>query len=315
MKGIIDFSEAAKVFFLYSLRYSIPYLPLKLKHNLANSLAVLTSGGERAGVMKSELELLFGKRTFTDSEIKEIIVETLRNFRKDLFEIWSFPKLNSKKSEYLCTIDGMEHLRNALGKGKGVIIALCHFGSYKMILPCLGYKGYKITQVAANPLDLTGNDKSIVKNITMKIEYQCEKSLPAHFFYIGSTPRQIYRILQNNEILVMSLDGILDPNRISVPFLQRKVRLSPSLVKIAERTNAAILPVFTIREKNDKHKIIIDNEIVPEDGSDKEEREINVLFKFGSLMERYVKEHPSHYLWYLYKNKTEPPPIGSIIVD
>jgi len=275
----------------------------------------VSSHGEKAVVMKSELELLFGKEKFTGSEISEIIIECLRNFRKDLFEIWSFPKLNSRKAEDLCAIDGMEHLENALKKGSGVIIALCHFGSYKMILPCLGYKGYKITQVAANPLDLTGKDKSIVKNKTMEIEFQCEKSLPAHFFYIGTTPRQIYRVLQNNEILVMSLDGILDPNRISVPFLQRKVRLSPSLVKIAERTKATILPVFTVREKNGKHRIIIDNEIPLENGGDKEKQEINVLSKFGSLMERYVREFPSHYLWYLYKNKTEPPPIGSIIID
>ena len=315
MKGTIHFSEAAKVFFLYTLRYTIPYLPLKLKHSLANSLAALTSHGEKALVMKSELELLFGKGTFTNTEMNEIIVKTLRNFRKDLFEIWSFPRLNKKKAEELCTIVGMEHLENALKKGKGVIIALCHFGSYKMILPCLGYKGYKITQVAANPIDLTGKEKSVVKNKTMQIEYECEKSLPAHFFYIGGTPRQIYRVLQNNEILVMSLDGILDPHRISAPFLQRKIRLSPSLLKIAERTKAAILPVFTIREKNDKHTIIIGNEIAPGDGDDKEEQETNVLFKFGSLMEQYVKEYPSHYLWYLYKNKTEPPPIGSIIVD
>ncbi len=315
MKGTIHFSEAAKVFFLYTLRYTIPYLPLKLKHSLANSLAELTLHGEKAVVMKSELELLFGKGTFTGPEMKEIIMETLRNFRKDLFEIWSFPRLNKKKAEELCTIAGMEHLENALKKGKGVIIALCHFGSYKMILPCLGYKGYKITQVAANPIDLTGKDKSIVKNKTMQIEYQCEKSLPANFFYIGSTPRQIYRVLQNNEILVMSLDGILDPHRISAPFLQRKIRLSPSLLKIAERTKSPILPVFTIREKNDKHKIIIGNEIASGDVGDKEEQETNVLFKFGSLMEQYVKEYPSHYLWYLYKNKTEQPPIGSIIVD
>lgn len=315
MKGTIHFSEAAKVFFLYTLRYTIPYLPLKLKHSLANSLAELTLHGEKAVVMKSELELLFGKGTFTGPEMKEIIMETLRNFRKDLFEIWSFPRLNKKKAEELCTIAGMEHLENALKKGKGVIIALCHFGSYKMILPCLGYKGYKITQVAANPIDLPGKDKSIVKNKTMQIEYQCEKSLPANFFYIGSTPRQIYRVLQNNEILVMSLDGILDPHRISAPFLQRKIRLSPSLLKIAERTKSPILPVFTIREKNDKHKIIIGNEIASGDVGDKEEQETNVLFKFGSLMEQYVKEYPSHYLWYLYKNKTEQPPIGSIIVD
>jgi len=313
MKGILRTKDIPKLIFLNSIRYLIPYLPLRLKHLLAEWIAVITSKGIKAAKIKTALEELFGKELFPQEQMKKIVRETLSNVRKDMFEMWSFPVLKNEDIEDLCYIDGMDHLYCILKKGKGVIIALCHFGSYKMILPCLGSKGYKITQVAVNPLDFTDDNASVIKNKIMEIEYTCEKSLRANFIYMGSSARQIFRVLQNNEILVISVDGIADPKRITLPFFDRKIRLSPAVVRIASKLDSPVLPVFTVREKDNRHRIIILEEMtIDKDAENKEEL---FLKNFAYLMESYITKYPGHYAWFVYKNKTEPPAIGSVFTD
>ena len=313
MKGIFRIRDIPKIAFLYSARFTIPYLPPGMKHVLAETLASFTSGGERAAVMGEELRSLFGRGTLSSEAIEGIIRETVSNFRKDLFEIWSFKRLNSRTIGDLCYPEGLDHLEKARAKGKGVLVALCHFGSYKMVLPCLGYRGYPITQIAANPLEFTGDHISFMKNKVMEIEYKAERSLPAGFIYIGSSVREIFRVLERNEILVMSLDGVVDPKRSTLPFLKRKIRLSPSIAKIARKYGTPVLPVFTVRDRDDRHRVIIHDELKVD--WEKEDSDRHFLAQFCRLMERYVTAHPSHYTWFLYKNRTEPPKIGPIITD
>lgn len=314
MKGTLKIHEIPKIVFLYTFYGILPYMPLRFKHALAEWIAAVTCWGEKATAMQSELQLLFGKDVLSEGEIKSIIRETLVNFRKDLFEIRTFPRLNEKNIDDLCFAEGLELLNKSLQRGRGVIIALCHFGSYKMILPYLGYKGYKAMQLAVNPLEFTSENESIITNKLMKIELESEKSLPVKFIYLGTNLRQIYAGLQNNEILVISVDGVMDYKRIDIPFFKRKIRLSPSILRIAQKTQSPILPAFTIRERNNKHRIVILDEIVPANGS-VGMNEYEFLSKFGRLMEEYIKQYPSHYAWYLYRNKVHPPRIKSIITD
>ncbi|MCI4626495.1 MAG: hypothetical protein L3V56_11110, partial [Candidatus Magnetoovum sp. WYHC-5] len=166
--------DLPKVVFLYTLRYIIPRLSLKVQHRFSDVLAILTARGEKYAVISNELQELLGSGTLTEGEIKQIVRQTLANFRKELFETWSFLHINKAQIEDMCYIEGLEHLDSSLKKGNGVIIMLCHFGLYKMLLPALAYKGYRITQVAANPTDFISPTESVIRNITMNIEYECE---------------------------------------------------------------------------------------------------------------------------------------------
>jgi KDO2-lipid IV(A) lauroyltransferase len=303
--------DIPKILFLFTARHIIPYLPSRVKHVLAELLAILTTRGEKAAGMDAELEALFGPERLPAGQRRKVVREAVANFRKDLFEIWSFRRLTPRTIGQLCYPDGIENLDRALEKGRGAIIVLCHFGSYKMILPCLGHRGYKITQIAANPLEF--GRESFMKYKVMAIELEAEKSLPADFIYIGGSVREIYRVLERNEILVVSLDGVMDPRRVTLPFFRKKIRLAPAGAKIARKFNTPLLPVFTVRGRDGRHRVIIHEELAVNWEDPDAERQ--VLEKFLALMERHVGEHPEHYAWFLYKNRTDPPKIGPIVTN
>jgi len=262
-------------------------------------------------VMSEEIKNVFGDRYFTRAQLRRISWEADSNFKKDLFETWNYPKYTPLFFDRICNVEGLEYLDSSLEKGNGVLVALCHFGCYKMLLPALGFKGYKIHQVAAHPLEFTDSQSSFAKTETMRIEQEYEKSLPAGFIYTGRFNRELFRVLQRGEILVVTVDGIKAEKRISLPLLRRRIRLSPSIGHLSLKTGAPVLPVFTVRDKNNQHRVIIHKELqVQENGEDAVRQ---MMTEFVSLMERYLKKYPSHYTWFLYKNRTDPPPIGSIL--
>lgn len=313
MKYKIPFLDIPKAIFLLTIRFLIPYIPLKIKYILADKIADFSGSKIKQSIIAGEIKKIFGPGYFSQEQLSRIAWEADGNFKKDLFETWSYPKFTKEFFEEICQIEGREHLDKALAQGNGVLIALCHFGSYKMLLPSLGFKGYKITQVAAHPLEFTDKTSSFVKKMTMGIEQKYEDSLPADFIYAGKFNREIFRVLQRGEILVVSLDGIKAVERETLDFLNKKIRLSPSIARLSQKTKAPILPIFTVREKNNRHRLIIHRSIQVTEENPESIR--GFLKTFISLMENHIKKYPSHYAWFLYKNKTDPPPIGSIFTN
>ena len=123
---------------MYTMRYFIPYLPHGFLSVIADLIGTLLKRGRHARIIKKELRKLLGEEK-SDSELDRIVVESIRNYRKDLFEIWSFPRLNKKKIAKFVYVEGKENLDKALEKGRGVIIGVSHFGSWKINIKTSGY--------------------------------------------------------------------------------------------------------------------------------------------------------------------------------
>lgn len=297
-----------KTFFLFSVRLILPHLPLKFLYLIGNFLGNIMIG-QKVQVIKHDLRMLLGNLSEPNLDI--IVRHTMQNFRKDLLEIWTFPKLNQNRINRLSYFEGIEHLDNALAKGKGAILCITHFGSWKIVLPALGYNGYKVSQIAANPLTFEKDEETSSHNKIMQIELECESSLPVKFLYLdkGMSVRQIYKVLANNEIVVISLDGIIGGKRMTLPFLNGSILLSTGGASLSLSTEAPALPVFIVRQKNNKHKIIIHKPFVNiNNGIDKETYVSDWMDRYVKLFEQYVRNHPDHYARYLYTIRKYPLP-------
>lgn len=303
-----------KTLFLYSVRFTLPYLPLKVLYIIGN-LSGYILVGKKKQIIKHDLRTLLGD--FSKHDLDRVLRQTMQNFRKDLLEIWTFPELNRNKINKISYFAGFEHLQNALDKGKGAILCITHFGSWKIVLPALGYNGYKVHQIAANPLTFEKDTEASSHNIIMKLELESESSLPAKFIYLdeGKSIRQIYRVLANNEIVVISLDGIIGGKRMSMPFLHGTLFLSTGGASLSLSTGAPSLPVFIVRQKNNKHKIVIHEPVVnPDNGFDKQAFIDTWMKNYTRLFERYVQDYPDHYARYLYTIRKYPlPELGYVL--
>lgn len=291
--------DTAKVLFIYTIRHLIPLFSPQRRAVLAEIIGRQSLRGEKAHIIKDELKKLFGP-DLLDKELNQITLRTLNNFRKDLFDTWCFPSLNPKNIKDFGYLEGKENLNKALEKGKGAIIAVSHFGLWKAILPVIGYTGYKVTQIAKSPLDFTGNKSSFVNNKVMEIEYQCEKSLPAKFIYLGQFLRPVYKSLANNEVVVISFDGVKGTKRLLTRLFNRDVHFSSGPVTLSLETGSPLLPAFIIRDKDERHKIKIEQELYMPESGGKEQIIQQVINNYALLLKDYIAKYPCHYAMFMY---------------
>lgn len=299
------FVNAAKTTFLYSVRYLLPYLPYSVLAMLANTIGMVSKRGQQAKIIEKELGALFGDRK-SASDIKDIAFECICNYRKDLFEIWSFPRLNKDRIEKLVNIEGIKNLDKALAKGKGVLIGLSHFGSWKIIIPALAYKGYKVNQIGLDPRYFIDEKRPAHHNTIMEIEHKCEQSLPANFIYIDKFMRTVFRALASNEVVLDSFDGFMGSKKTEVPFFNSRLSLSQGPIIIALKTGASLIPAFAVRQKNNQHRITIHEEILLHNHENDQQAIENGIKSYAKLLEHYVGEYPSHYGRILYDRFRDP---------
>jgi KDO2-lipid IV(A) lauroyltransferase len=297
--------NATKILFLYSLRYLIPYLPHSALFPLANFIGVVFKSRQQVKIIKAELKKLFGDKK-SDSELDHIAVESLQNNRKDLFEIWSFPRLNEKKIKNFAYVEGKDHLNKALDKGKGALIGVSHFGSWKMIIAALAYEGYKVNQIGLDPRYFVDETQPHHHNLIMDMEYLSDQSLPVNFIYIGKLMRKAYRALAKNEVVIDSFDGFIGTKRIEVPFLNDTNTLALGPILLATRTGAPLLPTFAVRQGDNRHKITIHEEIPLDTDIDENAVMLQATEVYRKILEEYVEQYPSHYCRTLYDRVRDP---------
>ena len=299
-----------KLFFLNSFRYVTNHSPRLFLHLIACLSAALTykTDHNKVKIMREELRKLFGER-MSEGRINEIIKKGIGNVRKDLFETWMFPVLTREKTRRLAYFSGREHLDAALAQGKGVILILAHFGFRKLILPALGYEGYAVHQLAAKPTSwkLEGRDHA-AHNKIMDIELECEKTLRTNFIYLEDSLRPVFKALGQNEIVAIAIDGPIGNKRIGVKFFDRTAYFSPTAVTLSLKTGAPVIPAFVIRQKDNRHQIVLEAPlpIRTNGGTDMESAIQEALKDFTGVLEKYVLEHPSHYVDWLYRAQIWP---------
>ena len=298
-----SYRHVTRTIFLYTIRYLIPYMPRYFLYLIADVIGIASKRSRQADIIKKEIRKILGDR-IPEKELERAVIKGISNHKKDLFEIWSFPRLNNKRIKKYAFLEGKEHLDNALKKGNGALIAVSHFGSWKMLTAALAYEGYKVNQIGLDPRYFVDNNNPRHHNLIMEIEYMCDQSLPANFIYIGKYLREVYRFLEQNELVINTFDGFIGSRYIDMPFFNDTLRLSLGPIIFAMKSKAALIPTFAIRQDNNRHKIIIHKEIPLED--DNAEVIENAAEAYIKLLEYYMLRYPSHYCRTLYDRVIDP---------
>ena len=94
--------------------------------------------------------------------------------------------------------------------------------------------------------------------------------------------------------------------KTEVPFFNSTLFLSQGPVSVAFKSGAPLIPAFAVRQKDNRHRIAIHEEIpLHHYESDKQAIE-NGMQSYVKLLEHYVNEYPSHYGRILYDRFLDP---------
>jgi len=268
----------------------IKILPGSWLYCFANGLAnigYLFAAKQRKIALES-LKTAFGSGK-SEEELAAIARDCFTYMAKSSVELlFLMDRLTLLKSRV--TLVGKKHLETALAKGKGVILVSAHFGNFPLLLVRLSQEGYRTCGIMRQMKDERVERFFLAKREKLNIKT------------IYSQPRKVcventIRSLRNNEIVFIPIDQNFGTGGVYVDFFGRKAATATGPVVLAQRTNAAVLPCFIVRQKDDTQQIIFEPGLTLENAGTPEETITVNVQKLTAVIEEYIRRYPAEWGW------------------
>jgi len=241
-------------------------------------------------IVKNNLQIAFGT-TKTEKEYGEIGKTVFRDTVKNMLEVAKVYSTDPSLAKELVSVDGLEHLKNALSKGKGAVAVSAHMGNFPLIGPRLILEGYHFSLILREP-----NDSMLGKTLSDLRDNVGMASIPVN-------PRKVcvaqsLAALNRNGILFLQIDQNASSKDLWVDFFGWMVPTFKGPVVFSMRTGAPLIPMFMIRDAFGQHKLTIQAPFVLDRTDDKEKDILHNTAKLTKLIESYIREYPSQWWWF-----------------
>ncbi len=231
-------------------------------------------------------------------EIKRIAKGCFVNLGKGLFELINLPKLTENNIKKIVTIEGEEHVKKALSKGRGFIFITGHIGNWELMGAVFGIKGYKVNVIAAPLYDNRINELLIKQRAKHKVKVILRGS--------QDIKREIIKALRNNESLCILIDQDTKVPGVFVDFFGRPAYTPSGAASISMRTESPVLMGFITRLSDNTHRINIKPplQLIDTGGRDSDIKENTALFT--KIIEEQIRKTPEQWVWMHNRWKKQP---------
>ena len=283
-----DWLGAFSIWLSYFL---IPLLPLKGSYIIARMLshASLRFLKKQRNTILGNMDVAFGNQK-SEEEKMETAREMVTNVFKGFFEGFYIASRFRKKVYNIVTIEGREHLDQALSHGKGVIALSAHFGNFTMLGAVMVKEHYPFYMVIRDP-----KSKPVAKLFKKFRDASGQKTIITQPW--RECLKKMLNCLRNNQIVCLITDENKRRGGVNVDFFGHNspTAVGPSVLSL--RTGAAIVPMFIIRQKDDTHKIIIEPALKFDLTGDQAEDIRRITSTFTERIEFYIKAYPTQWFW------------------
>ncbi len=219
------------------------------------------------------------------------------NLAYSVIEFIHMPKINKDNVSEWVSYEGLENLKSAYSQGRGVIFITAHFGNWELMAYAQALMGYS-SNIVIRPLDNIYLDK-VVKRFRSG---SGNKFIPKK-----KAAKGILRCLRKGQSVGILIDqNVSIGDRVFVDFFGTPASTITAPAIFAQRTNAAVIPAFIIRQDNGKHKVIYEPELKLIQTGDQKENIRQNMQQFTAQVEKYAAKYPQQWFWMHRRWKTRP---------
>lgn len=242
------------------------------------------------------LALAFPEKT--EAERAHILRGVFTSLGRQLAEVCQFPRYTLENIEQVVVYDGLENYQRAFARGKGVLFLTAHFGAWELSAFAHSLHGHWL-HVVMRPMDNEYLDRLIQSYRTM----HGNKTVGKDDFVRG-----LLAAMKAGEVVGILMDtNMTPPQGVFVDFFGIPACTASGLARIALRTDAAVVPGFTIwDEALGKYRLRFDPAVELVRTGDLEADIIANTQKFTRVIEDYVRKYPEQWLWVHRRWKTRP---------
>ena len=258
--------------------------------------------------------LLFPKRKIADANLRvcfpELSPAERSSLRRKHFESIGMAVSemamgwfgSEERIRKLVTINGVEHLRSALARGRGVIFFSAHFTTYEF--------GFAALKPHCPRLCAMYREQ---RNEMWNIIMQRGRSRNIDELFPKDSVRAMIKALKANAAVWYAPDQSYRKKYSAlVPFFGEPAMTNTATSRIAAMTGAAVLTYFCRRHADDSGYVIDIG--APLENFPTEDLEADTARLMQALAD-YVREIPDQYCWIHQRFKGRPPPLPDIYRD
>ena len=245
----------------------------------------------RRHIVETNIKLAFPE--LNKKEQKSLVRKTFASTGMGIFETAMAWWGSKRRLQPMVSINGIEHLQNALAQGKGVILLSAHFSCLELSGRLLSFtQPFQVTYKRAhNPL----------------MEAILRHSRKKHFIDAINTydTREMITGLKKNVATWYAMDQDLGPRlHVFAPFMGIPTCTLTTTSRLARMSGAIVVPYFPKRlDDCCKYELTI----LPALENFPSKDELEDTTRINDMITEHVKKVPDQYLWVHRRFKTRPP--------
>ena len=252
--------------------------------------------GKLRRVGMRNLQLAFPQKSA--HERRRILRGEFTSLGRQLAEVCLFPSYTRENVTKIVVYDGFENFERAEARGKGVIYLTAHLGGWELSAFSHSIQGHPL-HVVMRGMDNPFLDRFITHLRTMHGNRAVDKD---------NFVRGLLSAMKAGETVGILMDtNMTPPQGVFVDFFGIPACTASGLARIALRTDAAVVPGFTIWDRKlRKYRLRFDPALALIRTGDEEADIVANTALFTKVIEQYVRRYPDQWLWVHRRWKTRP---------
>jgi KDO2-lipid IV(A) lauroyltransferase len=269
---------------------ALSWLPTGAAYALADLVGTAmyyVRGGLRRNVQRNMRHVMG-----PDAEPKKVRAaarQVMRNAARYYADLVQVPHLDMKRfyGERVEVVGGLGKLTDAIGSGRGVIIASAHYGNPEIIIQsavAIGMEAFAITEPLHPP--------RLSELVHRLRESQGQVFRPLSLSVI----REAIRWLRNGKVVPLLCDRDIQNTGVVLPFCGAETRMPVGAIELAMRTGALVIPMYCRRVRGGRFEVYAESPLeMTTSGNQEEDIRTNTL-KLLAHFERWLRQDPSQWI-------------------
>src|SRR5437763_13273290 len=217
---------------------------------------------------------------------------------RQLAEFCQFPRYTLENIDEVVVYEHLENYERAYARGKGVLFLTAHFGGWELSAVAHSLHGHRVN-IVMRPMDNPFLDRMLQNYRTMHGNKTVAKD---------DSVRGLLAAMKAGETVGILMDtNMTPPQGVFVDFFGMAACTASGLARIALRTDAAVVPGFTIWDPELKrYRLRFDPAVELVRTGNLEADIVANTQKFTKVIEKYVQNYPDQWLWVHRRWKTRP---------
>ncbi len=241
-------------------------------------------------MVTANLRRVLGSAVDDPQVLDRWVRRSFRSYARYWVEGARLPSISSEEVEKRVVLDGIEHVRQGMAAGKGVIVALPHVGSWEYAAAYLCTQGIAMTAVAERIEPPALFDYFVAQRAAMGISI-----VPLD----KNSGRALLSTLRDGGLVGLLCDRDIEENGIEVDFFGERTTMPAGPATLALRTGAMLCTGTVYSGPGRDHRAVIDPPIDTSRCGTLREDVLRLTQEIAHRMEEMIRRAPEQ--WHVFQ--------------